>query len=383
MSTEANAQKAPWELDGTVLDPGTEDPEQRRKIELWLTLQQHFFLQPAQANRWLLAAGGRPAAVLARLRGSTANVASTVSPEAWRQLSRLGVRILPQTGSGYPPALRTIPDPPPVLLVRGQVAPLHRPAVAIVGARAATRYGLNLAFELGEGLARAGFVVVSGLARGIDAAAHRGALRAGGPTVAVMACGPETIYPPEHLDLLAEILQVGTLVTEFPVGQKPLPFHFPLRNRLISGLSRGVIVVEARPQSGSLITTRHALEQGREVLAVPGPITTPLSQGPNGLIRDGAHPLLGIRDVFEVLGWSCAKKDSIPGKAEPPEERLDPQAARLLELILESPGTCEELAQRMPCTTREAAMLLLALEIEERAVVDRDGRVRAILRPSL
>ncbi len=364
------------------LDPGTDKPELRRRVLLWLDLQRKFYLEPSRATRWLLKAGGDPAAVLARLNGQGPSLESPDGLAACRHLSEMGAWVLSQDGSGYPSALRTIPDPPPVLLGRGCCEPLNRPAVAIVGARAATQYGLNIAVQLGEGLARAGFVVISGLARGIDAAAHRGALKAGGPTVAVMACGPDEVYPPEHADLLAEILENGTSITEFPLGEKPLPFHFPLRNRLISGLSQAVIVVEARPRSGSLITARHALDQGREVLAVPGPITTPLSQGPNALIRDGAHPLLEIRDALEVLGCDSGQMDLLPEQSKAPGLSLDPRAKVLLELILETPGTPEELAERMACTTREVAMLLLSLEIDQRAVVDRDGRARAVLRTS-
>ncbi|MCH2187849.1 DNA-processing protein DprA [Myxococcota bacterium] len=376
---QENAPGQRGELGGGGLDPGTSNPEVLKRVGLWLNLQRRLFLQPARANRWLLKAAGDPSAVLARLEGSASPLGSPDGRTACRRLFEMGAWVLPQNASGYPAALRTIPDPPPVLLGRGRVELLNRPAVAIVGARAATQYGLNVAFELGEGLARAGLVVVSGLARGIDAAAHRGALKAGGSTLAVMACGPDRVYPPEHADLLAEILEKGTSITEFPLGEKPLPFHFPLRNRIISGLARAVIVVEARPRSGSLITARHALDQGREVLAVPGPITTPLSQGPNTLIRDGAHPLLEIRDALEVLGHGATQLDFSPEKSEGPDRSLDPQAERLLELILEVSGTPEELAERMACTTREVAMLLLSLEIDRRVVVDRDGRARAVL----
>ena len=379
MSINGRPRRLSDQVGGQALDPGTDSPDLRRRALLWLDLQRKLFLKPSTATRWLLQAGGDPAAVLARLEGKSLPPESPAGLAACRRLSEIGAWVLPQNGAGYPSALRTLPDSPPVLLARGRFERLNAPAVAIVGARAATQYGLNIALQLGEGLARAGFVVVSGLARGIDAAAHRGALRAGGSTVAVMACGPDEVYPPEHADLLGEILENGTAITEFPLGEKPLPFHFPLRNRLISGLSKAVIVVEARPRSGSLITARHALDQGREGLAVPGPITTPLSQGPNALIRDGAHPLLELRDALEVLGCGPQQMDLLTEKSRRPVLSLDPRAKDLLELILEAPGTPEELAERMACTTREVAMLLLSLEIDQRAVVDRDGRARAVL----
>ena len=383
MSIDGKPCLSHGQVGGLGLDPGTDNPDLRRRVLLWLNLQRKLFLEPSRATRWLLKAGGDPAAVLARVESKRPPLESPAGRAACRRLSEIGAWVLPQNGAGYPSALRTLPDSPPVLLVRGRLERLNEPAVAVVGARAATQYGLNIALQLGEGLARAGFVVVSGLARGIDAAAHRGALRAGGSTVAVMACGPDQVYPPEHADLLGEILENGALITEFPLGEKPLPFHFPLRNRLISGLSQAVIVVEARPRSGSLITARHALDQGREVLAVPGPITTPLSQGPNALIRDGAHPLLEIRDALEVLGCDPGQKDFLTEKSKGAVRSLDPRAKHLLELIIEMPGTPEELAERMACTTREVAMLLLSLEIDQRAVVDRDGRARAVLRASL
>jgi len=379
LSINGRPRRLSDQVGGQALDPGTDSPDLRRRALLWLDLQRKLFLKPSTATRWLLQAGGDPAAVLARLEGKSLPPESPAGLAACRRLSEIGAWVLPQNGAQYPSALRTLPDAPPVLLARGHFEQLNGPAVAIVGARAATQYGLNIALQLGEGLARAGFVVVSGLARGIDAAAHRGALRAGGSTVAVMACGPDEVYPPEHADLLGEILENGTSITEFPLGEKPLPFHFPLRNRLISGLSLAVIVVEARPRSGSLITARHALDQGREVLAVPGPITTPLSQGPNALIRDGAHAVLELRDALEVLGSGAEQMHFLPEKSGHPARSLDPRAKDLLELILETPGTPEELAERMACTTREVAMLLLSLEIDQRAVVDRDGRARAVL----
>ena len=201
----------------------------------------------------------------------------------------------------YPALLAEIPDPPSVLYVRGVVAVCHRPAVAIVGSRNCTSYGLRLARELAAGLVAAGYVVVSGLARGIDHAAHAGTLEAGGTTIAVAATGMETIYPPEHLELSEEIVRSGALVTECQFRQSPLPGLFPQRNRIISGLCVGVIVVEAQAKSGALYTAEHATEQNREVFAVPGMITSRASDGPNQLIQQGARLILSIDDVLSEL----------------------------------------------------------------------------------
>ena len=362
-----------------TLDPQSEDLREQQLIDSWITIQENLFRDPVRASRWLLEARGDPAQVVARLGGTAKHRGVARCMTTRRHLARVGARVVPHTALAYPPSLRCITDPSPVLLVRGDVSLLRRPAVAIVGARAATRYGLDIARKLGEGLARQGVVVVSGLARGIDAAAHRGALEAGGPTVAVLACGLDVVYPPEHVELADKIAGSGAIVTEFPLGQKPLRLHFPLRNRLISGLSRGVIVVEARERSGSLITARHALDQGREVLAVPGPVTSPASAGPNALLRDGASPLLELRDAFETLGLSGS--DVLLKGPEPigDDSELTPEAIHLLELIRASPSTRAELADHFHRTPREVSMLLLSLELAGQVVVDRDGRARAIL----
>ncbi|MDO8545774.1 MAG: DNA-processing protein DprA [Nitrospirales bacterium] len=202
---------------------------------------------------------------------------------------------------GYPAWLRAIPSPPAVLYCDGRIEPRDRQAVAIVGARQATPYGLRVTETLARELSGAGFTIVSGLARGIDAAAHRAALDAGGRTIAVLGCGLDITYPPEHGRLREEIAQCGAVLTEFPAGTPPKPSHFPQRNRIISGLSLGVVVVEAAEGSGSLITARLALEQGREVFAVPGSIDAPLSRGPHGLIKQGAKLAETVDDIIEEL----------------------------------------------------------------------------------
>ncbi|PYR89714.1 MAG: DNA-protecting protein DprA [Acidobacteria bacterium] len=218
----------------------------------------------------------------------------------------VGIAPIRYDEGGYPPLLRAIPDPPPVLWMRGSQEALSRPAVAVVGSRAASPYALEVAARLAGELADRGLVVVSGLARGADGAAHRGCLRAGGATVAVLGSGPDNIYPREHRDLAVSICETGALVSELGPGSAPLPEHFPLRNRLISGISLAVVVVEASEKSGSLITARCALEQGRDVLAVPGSILSGRNRGSHALLKDGAKVVETADDILEGLGWPAA-----------------------------------------------------------------------------
>ncbi len=212
-------------------------------------------------------------------------------------LHRLGCHLLAWDQPGYPPPLAEIADPPPLLTVLGDPAILSLPAVAIVGARNASAHGRMIARTLAKELAEAGLVVVSGLARGIDTAAHEGVIAAGGRTVAVIASGVDVAYPPENQGLMAEIAATGAVVSERPLGAAPQARHFPRRNRVIAGLSQGVVVVEAAPQSGSLITARLAAEQGREVMAVPGSPMDPRHRGTNRLLRDGATLVESAQDV--------------------------------------------------------------------------------------
>jgi DNA processing protein len=213
-----------------------------------------------------------------------------------------GIDILIESDPRYPRMLREIPDPPGVLFVRGSLKPADTLAIGIVGTRHATQYGLRMAERLAGSLSRAGLTIVSGLARGIDAAAHRGALAAGGRTLGVLASGVLNIYPPEHEQLAAEVAACGALLSEQPARSAPLAGTFPQRNRIISGLSLGVIVIEAAERSGALITARHAMEQGREVFAVPGNVDSRMSRGCHRLIRDGAKLVESAEDVLEELG---------------------------------------------------------------------------------
>ena len=227
------------------------------------------------------------------------------------ELPRLGARLVRWTDADYPPNLRQIADPPPYLIARGLLEPIDAACVAVVGARAASEAGLRMAQRLGFELAAHGFVVVSGLARGIDGAAHRGALEAGGRTVAVLGCGIDVAYPPEHRGLADSIIERrGAVLSELPLGTAPLPENFPSRNRILSGLSLGVVIVEAAEKSGSLITARMALEQNRQVFAVPGSPLSGKTRGSNRLLREGAVLVECVEDVIENLAPQMAGEAS-------------------------------------------------------------------------
>ena len=247
----------------------------------------------------------------------------TVDPAAeWALVQKHGVRVVPFGHPDYPARLATIPDPPALLYLRGELTPADERAVAFVGSRACTAYGLRVAEKLAGGLAGAGWTVVSGLARGIDAAAHRGALDAGGRTVAVLAGGLRRIYPPEHADLAERVTKQGAILTETPMTVDPQPGMFPARNRVISGLSQAVVIVEANARSGALITAVHAAEQGRDVYAVPGAIDSPASAGCLELLRTGARLVRSADDILEDLA-------GIMGDGPPPA-KLPPKPARTL-----------------------------------------------------
>ena len=248
-----------------------------------------------------------------------------------------GVHILVAGAPGYPELLGEIPDPPTVLYASGNLAALDLPRIAIVGTRRPTVYGLRMAEELGADMGERGLCVVSGLARGVDAAAHRGCLEKDGTTIAVLGCGIDIIYPREHRQLAARIAQKGLIISEFHPGTSPSPQNFPIRNRIVSGISFGTLVIEAGEQSGSLITARLAMEQNREVFAIPGNITSPLSLGPNFLIKEGAKLVQGWRDIVdefpEEIRRSIFLKEE-PQKSDKPEAAaVSEDGARLLALL--------------------------------------------------
>ncbi|MEW6267713.1 MAG: DNA-processing protein DprA [Thermodesulfobacteriota bacterium] len=278
----------------------------------------------------------------------------------------------------YPGALRHVYAPPRRLHVRGRLAAspeaLSMPSIAVVGARDATAYGLALARALGRGLAEAGIQVVSGLALGIDGAAHRGALDAGGVTVAVVGTGTDVVYPRQHRRLRIEILREGAVVSELPPGTPPRPGHFPQRNRIISGLSLGVVVVEATLRSGSLGTARHALEQGREVFAVPGPVGSARSQGPHSLLKRGARLVENVDDILVELPPGVLR----PGSRAAAPAGLSPAAAGLLEAIRGGAPTVDAMAARTGSKVPEILNDLLLLELRGLVARGPGGRYAAL-----
>ncbi len=359
-----------------ILDPGDPDPAVRERVRLWLALQRLTVFQPQRVAA-ALAAGADPRAWLG---------VAPLPPEveqARAGLARLGARLVPLPSPAYPARLRRLSDAPPLLAVCGRVETLATRCVAIVGARAPSAYGREVAFRLAAGLARAGLCVVSGLARGIDACAHRGALDAGGATLAFLGCGPDRVYPAGHRALAGRIAGAGAVVSEFPSGTPPRAPHFPLRNRLISGLSEAVVVVEARERSGSLVTARHAADQGVDVLAVPGPVDGPTHAGPHRLIRDGAGLVTGAGDVLEALGLprESAEGGAFPAWGAAPALARDPLARAALALLRDAPRGRDALARALGARPAALARALLELELAGAVAEDRDGRLRPVSPP--
>lgn len=358
----------------------------------------------AERQRSLLAAFGLPRHIFAAGRSALAAVVgreladAVLAPAPTEDIERAlawaaepGSHVLTLADEAYPRTLLDIADPPPLLYVKGDPALLQRPAIALVGARSATAHGEANAAAFAQSLAAAGLTIVSGLALGVDAAAHRGALAAGsggspgGGTVAVIGTGIDRIYPARNAALAREIAASGAIVSEFPLGTPPLPHNFPRRNRIIAGLVEGVLVVEAALNSGSLITARLATENGREVFAIPGSIHSPLARGCHRLIRDGAKLVETAEDVIEELrgrlGWPTpaaepkgrrrqAGRDAASGAgaASPPAQQtvpgLDDEAARVLHIIGHDPVDIDTLAGRCGLTVDALYAILLPLELD-------------------
>jgi DNA processing protein len=277
------------------------------------------------------------------------------------------VRPLPEGHTEYPPQLSNIPDPPSLLYVKGGFEPRDQLAIAVVGSRHCTPYGVRIAERLAGSLARTGFTVVSGMARGIDAAAHRGAIKAGGRTIAVLANGLASIYPPEHEDLARSIFMAGALVSEMPMRQSPLAGLFTQRNRIISGLSLGVVVVEAAPRSGSLSTANHAMEQNREVFAVPGPVDSIASRGCHRLIRDGARLVETVDDILDELGPLMSEVRADPGEPpvrHPAELALSESERSLLGKLDNLPAGVDDLIASTGLTASQVMATLSVLELK-------------------
>lgn len=292
------------------------------------------------------------------------------TPFDWRgavveQQSRaaaVGARLLVIEDEEYPAQLRAIPDPPPFLFLRGELQSGDALAIALIGSRHATSYGIQIAERLAEDLSARGVTIVSGFARGIDTAAHRGALRGSGRTVAVLGSGVDVIYPPENRRLVERVTRVGAFLSQFPMGTPPLQHHFPLRNRTIAGMSLGTVVVEAAEQSGALITAGYAVELGREVFAVPGSVHSQTSRGSHRLIQDGAKLVQGWSDVIAELPevWRrCLREPQAPVAESPPEG----DERRILALLGDEPVHIEQLTERSGFAPARTAGLLVTLEL--------------------
>ena len=313
-------------------------------------------------------AGCRPQLGEAIRRGPDAEVVKQLDHELMQVLQRR-ISVLTYLDARYPAALKDIADPPPLLYVQGTLLETDRRAIAIVGTRKVTPAGRAFAEELASDLAAMGFTIVSGLARGVDAAAHRGALAGQGRTLAVMGCGLDRTYPADHRQLRESIEGQGAVVSELPLGAAPHSYHFPRRNRIISGLALGVVVTEATVQSGSLITARLAGEQGREVFAVPGFVTAENSRGPNSLLKDGARLVESAQDIVEEL---------LPQLDAPFREQLSARGAakkrpglvlagdevRVYEALSVLPQSVDDVIRRSELPAAQVAALLLSLELK-------------------
>jgi DNA processing protein len=279
---------------------------------------------------------------------------------------KAAVKIVPFIDSTYPARLRMIPDPPPLLYLKGEIRSEDQKAVAVIGSRSTSDYGRRVARDLCRGLASLGFTVVSGMARGIDGAAHETSLNAGGRTIAVLGSGVDRVYPAEHDKLYQRIIENGAVISEFSIGTRPLAFNFPARNRLISGLSLGVVVVEATEKSGSLITAALALEQGREVFAVPGEVGASRSRGAHRLIRQGAKLVETVDDIIEEIAPQLVVRG---GKAASAPRRTLPQSLgvefqTIFALFEERPVQIDEVIERSGYSPSRVSEILLELELQ-------------------
>jgi len=356
----------------------------------WLRLIRSQNVGPRTFRALINHFGGARAALealpgLARRGGGGAAPQIYSRAEAEREIEaarRLGAGFVAIGEADYPSRLQMIDDAPPLLAIRGHRGVLAMPMVAIVGSRNASAAGVKITQRLTHGLCEAGFVIVSGLARGIDAAAHRSSLDSG--TVAVLAGGHERVYPPEHVELLEAILPSGVALSEMPIGWEPRGRDFPRRNRLISGLSLAVVIVEAAKRSGSLITARLALEQGREVFAVPGSPLDPRAEGTNGLIKQGATPVTETADIVAVLRPILGQE--IPAREGEPEseealqavEPASDERTRIVALLSPTPVLIDDLVRLSMSSPRIVRMVLLELEIAGRLERHGGGMVSLI-----
>ncbi|MGE0227415.1 MAG: DNA-processing protein DprA [Dehalococcoidia bacterium] len=318
---------------------------------------------PTLEDAWHADAGALHAAGLdARTAQAVGRAQSEIDPFAeLERLERAGIHALSPSDPRYPSRLNEIVDAPPMLYVKGSWTPDDEWSVAVVGTRRATAYGRQAATELAQGLAANRVTVVSGLARGVDTVAHRAALDAGGRTVAVLANGLDTVYPPENARLADEIAEHGALITDYPLGTKPRADFFPRRNRIMSGVALGTLVVEGEPTSGAMITARLALEQNREVFAVPGSIFSTQSRGPLALLRDGATPVGRTEDILEALNLTMVGTQMDFGRALPPE---DPDEIALMSSLTREPRHVDEIVRQSGLSTATVTATLALLELK-------------------
>lgn len=335
-----------------------------QELDALIVLSHLQTLTPRRFRELAWIEGSARACLQAILRGAAGErdrgIAENVRVTAVRgALSRCGARAMGSWDEEYPDSLLDLPDPPALLFARGRSLEQLNSAVAVVGARSCSSYGREVAKIIGRGLADQSVSVVSGAARGVDAAAHRGALSVGGPTIAVLGSGIDVAYPSTNRSLLDDIVRMGTVVSEYPPGVPARPRWFPARNRLIAALSRAVIVVEGGTGSGSLITAEFATDLSREVFAVPGPVTSPFSVAPHELLRDGATLVRGPDDVLEELGIARLS----PSRGFGALEGLSPEERRVLEEIVGEPVTAEAIATRTELSISTALAVLMSLEV--------------------
>jgi DNA processing protein len=302
-----------------------------------------------------------------KLADSLVRQREQLDPEAEEaRARRMGAKLITWVDDAYPEALKTIHDPPLALYVKGTFEPRDRHAVAVVGSRRTTHYGRSVADRLSYQLAKVGFTVVSGLARGVDTAAHQGALKGGGRTIAVLGSGLDVLYPPENRALADAAAASGCVLSEFPLGTEPGKTTFPIRNRVVSGLSMGIVVVEAGMNSGALITADQALEQGRSVFAVPGRVDSPSSRGCHALIRQGARLVEGVDDLleeFELL-IPAERREAAHRLDRRPEVRLSDEEQRVVKALWDGPLNTDALARVTGLPSGQLAGLLIGLEMK-------------------
>jgi DNA processing protein len=361
-ATEPHASPAALDWLSLLLLPGFGRSMIHRLVVRFCTPELVFSATPQQLGE-VEGVGGKMAAMLAG--GAQVKVARQKAAQMIQQSVELGYSVICPEDRLYPERLRHAEDAPVVLYCHGNVCLLTMPTVAIVGSRAATSYGKRVSFELGRELARHGIGVVSGMAMGIDGEAHRGALAGGGKTIGILGCGIDVIYPHQHKKLFQEVAESGVLISEYPPGTPPDAFRFPERNRIISGIASGTVVVEASLKSGSLITARLALDQGRDVFAVPGRIDSAKSQGTHRLLQQGAKLVNSVNDILEEFDMAelsaAAEKSAHAGACK---VELQEGEEKLLSCLDVYPVTIDELVQESGYDTSTVFQMLLRLELQ-------------------